>query len=129
MTTVRTMSSVETVGPSGAGTSGGWIQTGFNVADFVNLTSTVRVKFVASDLGDGSIVEAGIDDVQILGVSCSSDTCPADINGDGALDFFDVSAFLSAYNAQDPAADFNGDGMFSFFDVSAFLNAFNAGCP
>jgi hypothetical protein len=120
---------VETVGPSGAGTSGGWIQTGFNVADFVNLTSTVRVKFVASDLGDGSIVEAGIDDVQILGVSCSSDTCPADINGDGALDFFDVSAFLSAYNAQDPAADFNGDGMFSFFDVSAFLNSFNAGCP
>ena len=29
----------------------------------------------------------------------------------------------------DPSADFNGDGSFNFFDVSAFLNAFNAGCP
>ena len=120
---------VETVGPTGAGTSGGWIETAFNVADFVNLTSTVRVKFVASDLGDGSIVEAAIDDVRILGVSCAADTCPADLTGDGVLDFFDVSAFLSAYNAQDPAADFTGDGSFDFFDVSAFLNAFNAGCP
>lgn len=120
---------VETVGPAGAGTSGGWIEAGFNVADFVDLTSTVRVKFVASDLGDGSVVEAGIDDVRIFGVSCSADTCPADLTGDGILDFFDVSAFLNAYNAQDPAADFTGDGTFDFFDVSAFLNAFNAGCP
>ncbi len=120
---------VETVGPTGAGTSGGWVETAFDVADFVNLTSTVRVKFVASDLGDGSIVEAAIDDVRILGVSCSADTCLADLTGDGILDFFDVSAFLSAYNAQDPAADFTGDGSFDFFDVSAFLNAFNEGCP
>jgi hypothetical protein len=55
--------------------------------------------------------------------------CPADLTGDGVLDFFDVSAFLNAYNAMDPAADFTGDGVFNFFDVSAFLNAFNAGCP
>lgn len=55
--------------------------------------------------------------------------CPADLNGDGNLDFFDVSAFLTAYNAQDAAADFNDDGLFNFFDVSAFLSAFNAGCP
>lgn len=120
---------VESVGPSGAGTTGGWIETGFNVGDFVGLTSTIRVKFVASDLGDGSVVEAGIDDVRIFGVSCSANTCTADLTGDGTLDFFDVSAFLNAYNAQDPAADFNGDGMFNFFDVSTFLNAFNAGCP
>ena len=56
-------------------------------------------------------------------------SCPADLTGDGMLNFFDVSAFLSAYNAMDPAADFTGDGMFNFFDVSAFLSAFNAGCP
>lgn len=47
----------------------------------------------------------------------------------GSLDFFDVSAFLVAYSAQDPAADINGDGMFNFFDVGAFLLAFNSGCP
>jgi len=120
---------VETVGPTGAGTSGGWIETGFNVSDFVDLTSTIRVKFVASDLGDGSIVEAGIDDVRIFGASCAADSCPADMTGDGQLDFFDVSAFLSAFGQQDPAADFTGDGSFDFFDVSAFLQAFTAGCP
>jgi hypothetical protein len=55
--------------------------------------------------------------------------CPADLTGDGVLNFFDVSAFLNAYTAMDPLADFTGDGVFDFFDVSAFLNAFNAGCP
>lgn len=55
--------------------------------------------------------------------------CPADLTGDGILNFFDVSAFLNAYNTMDPAADFTNDGVFNFFDVSAFLNAYNAGCP
>jgi hypothetical protein len=55
--------------------------------------------------------------------------CPADLTGDGVLNFFDVSAFLSAFNAMDPVADFTDDGVFNFFDVSAFLSAFNAGCP
>jgi trimeric autotransporter adhesin len=53
---------------------------------------------------------------------------PADLNGDGNIDFFDISLFLSLFNAQDPVADFNDDGLFNFFDVSSFLNAFQAGC-
>ena len=60
--------------------------------------------------------------------SCEN-PCPADLNGDGELNFFDISAFLNAFNAQDPIADFTGDGNFNFFDVSGFLNAYNAGCP
>ncbi len=57
-------------------------------------------------------------------------TCPADLAEPfGELNFFDVSAFLSAYTAMEPTADFNNDGVFNFFDVSAFLNAFSAGCP
>jgi hypothetical protein len=55
--------------------------------------------------------------------------CQADVNGDGTLNFFDVSAFLTAFNLNDPVADFNGDKTFNFFDVSAFLQAFSAGCP
>jgi hypothetical protein len=62
-------------------------------------------------------------------VATPAETCFADLSGDGVLDFFDVSAFLGAYNAMDPGADFTGDGSFDFFDVSAFLNAFNTGCP
>lgn len=48
----------------------------------------------------------------------------------GTLNFFDVSAFLGAFNAQQPSADLAAPfGLWNFFDVSAFLAAFNAGCP
>lgn len=60
--------------------------------------------------------------------ACES-SCAPDITGDGDLNFFDISAFLTAFNAQEPVADFTGDGQFNFFDISAFLKAFSAGCP
>lgn len=50
-------------------------------------------------------------------------TCAPDLNGDGALDFFDVSFFLSN------SVDYNGDTTFDFFDVSQFLQEFGLGCP
>lgn len=52
----------------------------------------------------------------------------ADLNGDGLFNFFDVSAFLVAYQTQDPTADFTGDGLINFFDVSAFLVSYQTGC-
>ncbi|MCC5823235.1 MAG: hypothetical protein LAT64_08010 [Phycisphaerales bacterium] len=55
--------------------------------------------------------------------------CIADFNNDGQVNFFDVSAFIAAFNNQDPAADINGDGLWNFFDVSAFITLFNQGCP
>ena len=55
--------------------------------------------------------------------------CSPDLNGDGLLDFFDVSAFLTLYLDGDPDADLNNDGELNFFDVTAFIQAFNAGCP
>tara|TARA_R110000868_G_scaffold241497_3_gene496599 strand:- start:290775 stop:293543 length:2769 start_codon:yes stop_codon:yes gene_type:complete len=55
--------------------------------------------------------------------------CPADMTGDGNLNFLDVSAFLTAFGNADPAADFQPDGSFNFLDVSAFLSAYGAGCP
>ncbi|MCC5823491.1 MAG: hypothetical protein LAT64_05650 [Phycisphaerales bacterium] len=57
------------------------------------------------------------------------DDCIADFNNDGQVNFFDVSAFITAFNNQDPAADINGDGLWNFFDVSAYITLFNAGCP
>jgi hypothetical protein len=62
---------------------------------------------------------------------CAVDLFPE--GGDGQLNFFDVSTFLSAFTNGDPAADFfpagGGDGSLNFFDVSAYLAAFEAGCP
>jgi hypothetical protein len=59
----------------------------------------------------------------------SDNPCPADINNDESLNFFDISAFLAAFSAQEPVADFDGNGSWNFFDISAFLTAFSAGCP
>ena len=55
--------------------------------------------------------------------------CPADCNGDGELDFFDISTFLTEFTTQDPRADMNNDGNWDFFDVSLYLLAFSQGCP
>lgn len=55
--------------------------------------------------------------------------CPADLNGDGNLDFFDVSTFLTAFQQSNPLADFDKNGVYDFFDVSAFLTAYTMGCP
>ncbi len=47
-----------------------------------------------------------------------------------SLTFADISAFLSAFSANDPAADLADPiGSFTFADISAFLAAFSAGCP
>jgi hypothetical protein len=125
-----TWSTLETLGVNDPQSAGGWYAVSYSLSTISGFTPNdqFRIRFIAEDNGDGSIVEAGIDAVNLEIVNCDPG-CPADLNGDGALDFFDVSAFLSLYNGMDPAADFNGDGMFNFFDVSAFLNAFNAGCP
>lgn len=56
--------------------------------------------------------------------------CVADFNGDGFVNFFDISAFIAAFNAQNPAADLAPPfGVFNFFDISTFIAAYNAGCP
>lgn len=51
--------------------------------------------------------------------------CPADLNADGLLNFFDVSVFLSAFTSSSPPADLNGDGAYDFFDVSALIGYFS----
>ncbi|MHC5109092.1 MAG: choice-of-anchor B family protein [Planctomycetota bacterium] len=62
---------VETIGPTGPETSGGWILHSFNVADYVTPSTSVRIRFVASDFGSLSVVEAGVDDFRISIVQCA----------------------------------------------------------
>ncbi len=89
--------------------------------------ANTAIRFTAQ--GDQDDDAWYIDDVAFSYEFYEEPDCPADLNNDGLLDFFDVSAFLVAYNSQDPIADFTGDGDFDFFDVSSFLNSFSAGCP
>ncbi len=83
-----------------------------------------------SDLLGQTNVLSGFDNRTVYRFTTTSiPPCPADLTGDGELDFFDVSAFLVFFQLRNEAADFTGDGSFDFFDVSAFLHAFTDGCP
>ncbi len=124
---------VETVGPNTSESGGGWFARTVRVADFVAPSAQVRLRFSASDLGSGSVVEAGVDAVRVEEAACSS---PGGCNAAdlaapfGTLDFSDVVAFLGAFGAMDPAADLAAPfGTLDFSDVVAFLGAFGAGCP
>lgn len=71
--------------------------------------------------------------IGLLGPSGVHPPCRVDLNGDGSVDFFDIQAFLAAFNSGDLLADFSppdgGDGELNFFDIQQFLLEFNAGCP
>jgi hypothetical protein len=101
---------------------------GATFADIVsNVDEVVFNTFVPREFYLQIFFDFSVDNFTIT--KSSAPVCPPDLNGDGELNFFDVSAFLNAYSAQDPIADFTNDGQFDFFDVSGFLNSFNTGCP
>ncbi|MEZ6242736.1 MAG: S8 family serine peptidase [Phycisphaerales bacterium] len=126
-------SNLETVGPAGPGTAGGWFDVSFRIADYVAPTSQVRLRFTASDLGSGSVVEAGVDAIHIEEQTCE------DAGGCNAadlalpydqLDFTDVTTFLVLFSQMDPAADLALPfAQWDFTDVTTFLTIFGGGCP
>ena len=61
---------LETVGPNLVGE---WVYRTYRVADFVTPTNQIRLRFTASDTGDGSIVEAGVDGVALLNTATGLD--------------------------------------------------------
>lgn len=69
-----TWTTVETVGPGGSESNGGWIAVEVVLSEVLTETATMRLRFVASDLGSGSLVEAAIDEVVVAGLESS---CPA----------------------------------------------------
>ena len=103
-----------------------WTTVRWNLADHIDLTSQVQVRFTVSDNPNDSITEAAIDAFSIIGLECGD--CRADFDGDGALTLFDFLAFQSAFDAGDLRADFDGDGALTLFDFLAFQSAFDAGC-
>lgn len=71
-----------------------------------------------------------LDDVTYLPsfVADPPNDCPADLNEDDQLNFFDVQIFLNSYVTQSPLADWNRDGFWNFFDLVLYLNDYSAGC-
>lgn len=112
---------VETVGPFGDETKGGWIYHQFRVRDFVPLSNNVRVRFIASDNGNGSIVEAALDDFEVVESSCVD----CDENGlsdelellEGAANDFNANGLLDRCEALSASANelsLSGGGAVAF---------------
>ena len=72
----ETWVNLETVGPAGSEVSGGWIKATFRVSDYVTPTDSVRIRWDVSDLNGGSVVEAGLDALEIRMVECAEPLFP-----------------------------------------------------
>ncbi|MCK4873733.1 MAG: hypothetical protein KAS72_13505 [Phycisphaerales bacterium] len=116
---------VETIGPQGPG---GWIEHSFLVSDFVTPTAQVKVRFEASDLGSGSVVEAGIDAFEVSSFSCEDEDCVGDLNGDGFRDQADLGILLAAYELN-AGGDLDGDGDTDQADLGVLLSVYDVPCP
>lgn len=115
---------------SSTSVAGAWRSDTIVVGDEIGVSSTMRFRFIADDVGQQNVIEAGLDNIRITQFVCEQDQgCVADFTGDGSLNFLDVSGFLGAYGAQDPIADLDDNGQFNFLDISEFLLQYGAGCP
>lgn len=62
----------ETVGPE-VEASGGWYQHSFWVDDFLQPSADMKVRFEASDLVTTAVIEAAVDDFEVLAYGCDTD--------------------------------------------------------
>ncbi len=74
--------SAETVGPTGTGTSGGWMYHELRISDVASPSANTQLRFVATDYGDGSVVEAAIDDFGVNMLYCPPQ--PLRVIGEGS---------------------------------------------
>lgn len=76
---------VETLGPDPV--APGWVRHSFRVLDFVTDLSAVQLRFRAEDSGSPSIIEAGVDDLEVFEVcpsGCGVMTfCTSTVNSTG----------------------------------------------
>ncbi len=127
---------VETVGPTSPGEQ--WLYHEFRVTDILPLTTQMRMRFVADDVGTGSLIEAAVDDVTVFTFICPPPSaCDGiDFNNDGLFpDTQDIDDFLSVFSggtcSNDPNCgdiDFNNDSLFpDTLDIDSLLSVFSGG--
>jgi len=102
-----------------------WVLAEFRIDAFLEPTADMRVRFIASDLGEGSLVEAGVDLFAVSGVDCGA-VCPADLNGDNLVDGADLGLMLTQFGGSG-SADLDGNGLVDGGDLGLLLVAFG-GC-
>ena len=134
-----TWQNLRTLGPA---SNNNWEHFRDRFDDLVAPTATMRLRFTASDLGDGSVVEAGVDAFGIETIDCALACSPADLSSptmpgtpDGVLTGADFFEFLDRFQAGDLSIDFSSammagmpDGVLTGADFFFFLDLFSQGC-
>jgi len=98
-----------------------WVFKSFLVSSFVAPTATMRVRFVARDLGNGSTVEAGVDDFQVSALNCTPPFVPADLNQDTLVNGVDMATLLGGWGTI--VGDVNNDGNTDGTDLTILLSS------
>jgi hypothetical protein len=107
-------------------TSGEWELATFVVSEYTEPTALVRVAWAVADANTASVVEAGIDNLQVDTFVCDkAEPCPGDINDDGTIGVEDILLMLGAWgDAPGDPADLNGDGFVDVDDLLILLGGF-----
>ena len=108
---------LEEVGPSGPEAGGGWYTVQFNMASITGIdpTDQMRLSFDASDLGDGAVVEAGIEAISITSIDCEE--CVGDLDGNGVVDIEDILLVIAGFGDE-----------YTVDDILVVLAAFGSSC-
>jgi hypothetical protein len=90
----------------------------------IGLSYLIRVGgYQAGDAGFGALT---------LGIACAPPPCEGDANGDGAVNFADITDVLANFGADygggTGPGDANHDGMVSFADITNVLGNWNVPC-
>jgi choice-of-anchor B domain-containing protein len=106
----------------------GWERRVLLLDQYIPRTAQTRVRFIATDGGAGSIVEAGVDDVLFTSKECDP-LLAGDANNDGIVDFADLNAVLGSFGQSGflpgiVQGDVNNDGLVDFADLNATLANF-----
>ncbi len=88
---------------------------------------TIRVTMTFSRSG-GASSDGFVDNLSII---LRSTTCPADVDGDGDVDFADLNLLLANFNMTGAGlpGDIDADGDVDFADLNALVSVFNTQCP
>jgi hypothetical protein len=101
----------------------GWIDQEFDITGLAAGEPSVQLRWTMGET-DNAFTYCGwnIDDIQVFGFNCDA-LCPADVNGDGAVDVLDLLAVLAAWGQTGGPEDINGDGIVDVLDLLELLAA------